>query len=91
VDIGRECNTTGGMTPRTFPILNTNSQLFLRNNQTYDRVKGKISRSTISIECENATDEIEIDWMVVGERHDEHVINAPLTDSDGNLICEHDI
>jgi hypothetical protein len=91
VDIDIECNTTGGMTPGTFPILNTNSQLFLRNNQTYDRVKGKISGSTISIECENSTDDIEIDWMVVGERHDEHVINTPLTDSDGNLICEHEI
>jgi hypothetical protein len=91
VDIDTECNTTGGMTPGTFPTLNTNTQLFLRNNQTYDRVKGKINGSTISIECENTTDEIEIDWMVVGERHDEHVINTPLTDSDGNLICEHDI
>jgi alpha-tubulin suppressor-like RCC1 family protein len=91
VDIDRECNTTGGISSGTFPVLNTNSQLFLRNNQTYDRVKGKINGSTISIECENTTDKIEIDWMVVGERHDEHVINTPLTDSDGNLICEHDI
>jgi hypothetical protein len=91
VDIDTECNTTGGMTPGTFPILNTNTQLFLRNNQTYDRVKGKINGSIISIECENATDDIEIDWMVVGERHDEHVINTPLTDSDGNLICEHEM
>jgi alpha-tubulin suppressor-like RCC1 family protein len=91
VDIDTECNTTGGMTPGTFPILNTNTQLFLRNNQTYDRVKGKISGSTIRIECENTTDDIEIDWMVVGERHDEHVINTTLTDSDGNLICEHEM
>jgi hypothetical protein len=91
VDIDTECNTTGGMTPGTFPILNTNAQLFLRNNQTYDRVKGKINGSTINIQCENTTDDIEIDWMVVGERHDEHVINTPLTDSYGNLICESDI
>jgi hypothetical protein len=91
IDIDTECNTTGGMTPGTFPILNKNTQLFLRNNQTYDRVKGKINGSIIKIECENITDEIEIDWMVVGERHDEHVINTPLTDSDGNLICEHEI
>jgi hypothetical protein len=90
VDIDIECNTTGGMSRGTFPVLNTNSQLFLRNNQTYDRVKGKINGSTISIECENTIDKIEIDWMVVGERHDKHVINTPLTDSDGNLICEHD-
>jgi hypothetical protein len=91
VDIDTECNTTGGMTPGTFPALNTNPQLFLRNNQTYDRVKGKINGSTINIECENTSGQIEIDWMVVGERHDEHVINTPLTDSDGNLICEHNM
>jgi hypothetical protein len=89
VDIDKECNTTGGMTPGTFSALNINYQLYLQNNETYDVVKGIINGSTISIECENITDEIEIDWLVVGERHDEHVINTPLTDSDGNLVCEH--
>jgi alpha-tubulin suppressor-like RCC1 family protein len=91
VDIDVECNTTGGMTSGTFPALNTNSQLFLRNNETYDRVKGAINGSIITIECENTTDEIEVDWLVIGERHDEHVINTELTDSEGNLICEHDM
>jgi hypothetical protein len=91
VNIDTECNTTGGMTLGTFPILNTNTQFFIRNNQTYDRIKGKLEGNILTIECENISDEIEIDWMVVGERHDEHVINTPLTDSDGNLICEHDI
>jgi hypothetical protein len=91
VDIDKECNTTGGMTSGTFTALNTNHQLYLQNNQTYDIVKGTINNSIITIECENTTDEIEVDWLVVGERHDEHVINTPLTDSDGNLICEHEM
>jgi hypothetical protein len=91
VDIDKECNTTGGMTPGTFEALNTNHQLYLQNNKTYDVVKGEITGSIINIECENTTDEIEIDWLVIGERHDEHVINTELTDSDGNLICEHEI
>jgi hypothetical protein len=91
VDIDAECNTTGGMTSGTFSALNTNHQLYLQNNQTYDVVKGVINGSTISIECENTTDDIEVDWLVVGERHDEHVISTPLTDSDGNLICEHNM
>jgi hypothetical protein len=91
VNIDIECNTTGGMTPGTFPALNTNYQLYLQNNATYDVVKGTINESTINIECENIIDEIEVDWLVVGERHDEHVISTPLTDSDGNLICEHDM
>jgi hypothetical protein len=91
VNIDTECNTTGGMTPGTFTALNTNYQLYLQNNQTYDVVKGVINGSTISIDCENTTDDIEIDWLVVGERHDEHVINTSLTDGDGNLICEHNM
>jgi hypothetical protein len=91
VDIDTECNTTGGMTSGTFPILNTNYQLYLQNNKTFDRVKGTIIGSKIQIESQNVIDEIEVDWLVVGERHDKTVINPEFTDSDGNLICEHDI
>jgi alpha-tubulin suppressor-like RCC1 family protein len=89
VDIDKECNTTGGMTSGTFPALNTNYQLYLQNNKTFDRVKGSISGSKIQIESLNVTDEFEVDWLVVGERHDQTVINPEFTDSDGNLICEH--
>jgi hypothetical protein len=91
VDIDKECNTTGGMTPGTFPALNTNYQLYLQNNKTFDRVKGTIDGSKIQIESQNVIDEIEVDWLVVGERQDQTVINPEFTDSDGNLICEHDI
>jgi hypothetical protein len=91
VDIDNECNTTGGMTSGTFPALNTNYQLYLQNNKTFDRVKGTIQGSKIQIESQNVIDEIEVDWLVVGERHDKTVINPEFTDSDGNLICEHDI
>lgn len=89
VDIDTECNTTGGMTIGTFPALNTNYQLYLQNNKTFDRVKGTIEGSKIHIESQNITDEIEVDWLVVGERRDQTVINQDFTDSDGNLICEH--
>jgi hypothetical protein len=91
VDIDNERNTVGGMTPGTFPALNTNYQLYLQNNKTFDKVKGRIDGSKIQIECQNITDEIEIDWMVVGERHDKHVINTQLTNNYGNLICEHNM
>jgi hypothetical protein len=91
VDIDKECNTTRGMTPGTFPALNTNYQLYLQNNKTFDRVKGKIFGSKILIESSNITDEIEIEWLVIGERHDVTVINPEFTDNDGNLICEHEM
>jgi len=91
VDIDSECNKTGGMTQGTFIALNTNLQLYLRNNQTFDGVKGSIIDGKIIINCQNTIDEIEIDWLVIGERKDENVINVPLTSIEGNLICEHNI
>jgi hypothetical protein len=91
VDIDSECNKTGGMTEGTFIALNTNSQLYLRNNQTFDGVKGSIVDGKIIINCQNTKDEIEVDWLVIGERKDENVINVPLTSIEGNLICEHNI
>jgi len=91
VNIDNECNTTGGMTEGTFIALNTNAQLYLRNNQTFDGVKGSIVDGKIIINCQNITDEIEVDWLVIGERKDENVINVPLTSIEGNLICEHNI
>ena len=50
---------------------------------------GSIDGSKIQIESQNVIDEFEVDWLVVGERHDSTVINPEFTDSDGNLICEH--
>jgi len=90
VDIDEECNTTGGMTKGTFVALNTNFSLYVRNNQTYDRVYGIINGEKITINCNN-TEEIEIDWLVIGERKDENIISNKLTNNEGNLICEHDM
>jgi hypothetical protein len=91
VNIDMECNTTGGMTQGTFVRLNTNPQLFLRNNMSFDKVKGKINGNIIKIECENTIDEIEVEWLVIGERCDRHVIDTRITNAEGRLICEHDI
>ena len=90
VSIDRECNETGGMLPGTFLALNKNSQLYLQNNQTYDKVIGEIGGDgIIRIRCENTSDEIEVDWMVIGERRDNNAINEPITNSSGSLVCEH--
>lgn len=90
VNIDKECNETGGMLPGTFLALNKNSQLYLQNNQTYDKVIGEIGGDgIIRIRSENTSDEIEVDWMVIGERKDNNVINEPITNSSGSLVCEH--
>jgi hypothetical protein len=90
ISIDRDCNESGGMTQGTFIALNKNYQLYLQNNNTYDKVIGEIGTDgIIRIRCENTTDEIEIDWMVIGERKDSNVINEPITNASGSLICEH--
>ena len=90
ISIDRDCNESGGMTQGTFIALNKNYQLYLQNNNTYDKVLGDIGTDgIIRIRCENTTDEIEIDWMVIGERKDSNVINEPITNASGSLICEH--
>ena len=89
VNIDKECNETGGMITGTFEALNKNIQLYLQNNQTFDKVIGDIVDGIIRIRCENIVDDIEIDWMVIGERKDGNVINEPITNSKGSLICEH--
>jgi len=91
VYIDEECNTTGGMTKGTFISLNTNCQLYLENKTTFDGVKGIINEGKISINCENTEEEIEVDWLVIGERKDENIKSNELTNNEGKLICEHDM
>ena len=91
INIDTDCNDTDGMTFGTFDKLNTNAQLFLQNNKTYDNVRGTIKQGVINITSENTEDEIEVDWMVVAERKDKGIIESPLTNDKGNLICEHNI
>ena len=88
VDIDSECNSTGGMTPGTFKALNDDQQLYLQNNQTFDKVKGYIENGKIKIFCINTTENIMVDWLVIGERRDKDVINTTITNASGKLICE---
>ena len=77
------------MTEGTFNALNTSCQLYITNNDTYDRINGDIFNGKIKINCENKKDNIEIDWLVIGERKDEHIIKVHNTNIEGKLICEH--
>jgi hypothetical protein len=90
VDIDSECNTTGGMTAGTFMALNNNFSLHLQNKNSFDGVKGEIIDGKIIISCENIAEEIEVEWLVIGERHDEGIVRNNLTNNEGMLICEHE-
>ena len=91
VDLNKEITSNGStMADGTFQALCTNPQVFLQNNETFDRVVGSVDGSTLSIRCEVATASNYVDWMVVAERKDAGIVKSKYSDSNGALILEHD-
>jgi hypothetical protein len=76
------------MTEGTFEALNRCIQVFTTNETSWDSVRGKIYGNTLVIESQNTNSEDEISWMVIGERHDQHMFDTEWTDSCGRVITE---
>ena len=91
INLDIDCVSPGGQTMEigTWEKLNRNPDIFLQNNTGWDRVKGTINRSILTIECENPKSTDLISWMVVAERQDEHILNSNMSDSMGRLILEY--
>ena len=83
-------DTAVGMSAGTFVALTRDPQVFLQNNEGFNRVKGSVADGIITIECEDSASKETIDWMVVAERQDDSIKNSNLTDKDGKLILEPD-
>jgi hypothetical protein len=80
-------DTAAGMTEGTYVLLNTNTQCFTSNESGWTAVKGSVLGNTLTITAqESCTDTIS--WMVIGERHDQHMLETRWTDSDGKVIVE---
>ena len=76
------------MTEGTFLLLNKDFRIYVNNNENFDRVIGKIKGNKLNIVCENNTSNVVIDWMVIGTRKDQEIIENDLTDDNGDLITE---
>ena len=81
-------DTAAGMTEGTFVLLNTNTQCFTSNESGWTAVKGSVSGNTLTITAQDNTCTDTISWMVVGERHDQHMIDTDWTDDNGKVIVE---
>tara|TARA_R100000479_G_scaffold168718_1_gene109909 strand:+ start:158 stop:1489 length:1332 start_codon:yes stop_codon:yes gene_type:complete len=81
-------DTAGRMTEGTFVLLNTNTQCFTSNESGWTPVKGSVSGNILTITAQDNTCTDTISWMVVGERHDQHMKDTSWTDSDGRPITE---
>lgn len=81
-------DTVSGMTEGTFVALNGNVQCFTSNETNFCAVRGSVSGNVLSIVSKDDTCTATVSWMVVGERHDPHMIATDWTDSDGKVIVE---
>jgi hypothetical protein len=80
-------DSVSGMSEGTYVLLNTNTQCFTSNESGWTAVKGSVSGNILTITAqESCTDTIS--WMVVGERHDQHMLDTEWTDENGKVIVE---
>jgi hypothetical protein len=92
IDIDLESTETRdcAMTPGTFVALTMNTQVFVTNNSSFDRVIATINGSVVTITSENNASNDIINWMVIGERKDTHAVKSAHTNENGSLITEYD-
>jgi hypothetical protein len=81
-------DVAAGMTVGTWVLLCRDAQVFTSNETSYNHIRGSVSGSILTIECEEATCTDTISWMVVAERMDQHMIETSWTDENGRPILE---
>lgn len=77
-----------GMTAGTFVALCRDTQCFTSNEQGWSQVRGSVAGAVLTIECQDTKSTDMISWMVIGERHDKHIMNTDWTDENGKVILE---
>ena len=78
----------GRMTEGTFVALNGNVQCFTTNEAGWTQVRGSVSGNILTIEAQDPACADEVSWLVIGERHDQHMIDTEWTDENGRVITE---
>jgi hypothetical protein len=78
----------GRMTEGTFVALNGNVQCWTTNEDGWTQVRGKVEGNTLTIEAQDPACEDEVSWLVIGERHDQHMMDTEWTDENGRVITE---
>ena len=81
-------DTVSGMSEGTYVLLNRNTSCFTSNETDWDAVKGSVSGNILTISCQNTSSTATVSWLVIGERHDQHMKDTDWTDSNGKVIVE---
>ena len=82
-----DLDEAAGMTTGTWVLLCRDEQCYTTNETGWHHVRGSVSGSTLTIDCEEVCDDM-VSWMVVAERKDQHMYDTEWTDSEGHVITE---
>ena len=77
-----------GMTEGTFVALNRNIRVFTTNESDWEPIKGYVIGNILYISCQDVTCSDSVSWLVIGERHDQHMMDTDWTDDRGRVIVE---
>lgn len=77
-----------GMTEGTFVALNRNIRVFTTNESDWEPIKGYVVGNILHISCQDAANSDSVSWLVIGERHDQHMYDTGWTDDEGRVIVE---
>jgi hypothetical protein len=69
-------DSSSNMTIGTFDVLTKNPQLFLQNNESFDRIKGYVQSGSVYVLSENQNSTASIDWSVIAERNDSDLLSG---------------
>ena len=83
-----EMDAEFGMTAGTWELLCRDATCFTTNETGWHMVKGSVSGSTLTIECQESDCTDTVSWLVVAERQDQHMYDTEWTDSNGRPILE---
>ena len=81
-------DTASNMTEGTWVLLNRDPHVYTSNETDWDHVRGTVDGNILTIECQNPNSTATVSWLVIGERHDEYVMQTTATDDNGRLIVE---
>ena len=77
-----------GMTEGTFVALNRNIRVFTTNETDWEPIRGYVKGNTLYISCQDSSCSDSVSWLVIGERHDQHMMDTEWTDDEGRVIVE---
>ena len=77
-----------GMSSGTWIALCRDEQVFTSNESAWAAVRGSVTGSVLTIDCEDADCTDTVAWTVFSNRHDAHIMETAWTDENGYAIVE---